>query len=99
MRIIFGSVILSVSLFSVLSCAGYRERQLKKQGDLVISKIETFRKDKNKLPETLSEIGLKDTEDGPIYYKKESDTKYIIWFGTQLGESATYESDTKEWRP
>jgi hypothetical protein len=42
---------------------------------------------------------MKETENGPIYYKKESDTEYVVWFGTQLGESVTYDSETKEWTP
>ncbi len=63
-----------------------------------MNKIENFKKDKGKLPEKLSEIGIEKKEDSPIHYKKESETKYILWFGTTLGESVTYNSDTKGWK-
>jgi hypothetical protein len=43
-------------------------------------------------------IGIEEKEEGPIYYRKESETKFVLWFGTILGESVTYNSDTKEWK-
>lgn len=69
-----------------------------KQGNEVAAKVEKFRSDKGRLPDSLSEIGIAETESGPIYYKKESETKYILWYGKDLGESATYDSDTKQWK-
>ena len=68
-----------------------------KQGNEVIGKIEKFKNEKGKLPNNLGEIGIIETESGPIYYEKKSDTKYIVSFGKELGESATYDSDTKKW--
>ena len=41
-------------------------------------------------------IGMEDSESGPVYYQKTSDSTYIVWFPTILGESATYESSTKK---
>lgn len=69
-----------------------------KQGNEIVAKIEQFKSEKSRLPNSLSEIGIAETESGPIYYKKESETKYILWFGKELGESETYDSDTKQWK-
>ena len=68
-----------------------------KAGNERVAKIEKFRNEKSRLPNSLSEIGIVEDESGPIYYRKESETKYIIWFGKELGESATYDSETKKW--
>ena len=68
-----------------------------KEGDEIVSKIETFRKGKGMLPNSISEVGIKEQEEGPIYYDKKSDTKYVLWFGTELGESVSYDSDSKKW--
>lgn len=67
------------------------------KGEEIINKIEEFREKNNRLPESLREIGIIETEEGPIYYSKESPENYTIWYGKSLGESATYHSDTKEW--
>ncbi len=90
-------IILLTVIFGSSSCDLNGKNKIK-TGNEIVNKIEKFRKDKGKLPETLSEIGIEEKEEGPIYYKKESETKYILWFGTTLGESITYDSDTKEWK-
>jgi hypothetical protein len=69
-----------------------------KQGNNVAAKIEKFKTEKGGLPNSLSEIGIEEKMEGPIYYRKESETKYILWFGEGLGESVTYDSDTKTWK-
>ncbi len=86
-------IIIFIAIF-ILAC-GYGDEL--KQGNEVVAKIEKFKKEKGRLPDSLSEIGVVETESGPIFYKKESETKYIVWFGQELGESATYDSDTKKW--
>ncbi len=94
MKLKFGLIIILLTLIPVcLSCNAKI-----KAGNEIVNKIENFKKDKRKLPETLWEIGIEEKEDSPIHYKKESETKYILWFGTTLGESVTYNSDTKEWK-
>ena len=63
----------------------------------MVAKVEEFRKAERRLPNSLNEIGIIESENGPIYYRKEDETKYIIWFGKEVGESVTYDSDTKQW--
>ena len=67
------------------------------EGERVVRKIGQFRQSESRLPESLNEIGLPDSEEGPIYYKKLSENRYQVWYGTSLGESVTYDSERKSW--
>ena len=53
-------------------------------GNMIISRVETYRTTHGRLPETLDEIGVGDP-DIRVYYKKIGDSDYIVWFGTSLG--------------
>ena len=88
-------LVLSVACSSYNFCGNSDERI--KAGNEIIGKIEDFRKEKGRLPVSLSEIGIEEKEEGPIYYDRKSETRYILWFGTSLGESVTYDSETKKW--
>jgi len=94
---ILAVIVLIAAVLSALSCSGYRESKLKKEGAAIIEKIEMFKAKNSRLPESLADIGLKETERGPLYYRKTSDTSYEIWFGAELGESVTYNSQSKTW--
>ena len=87
---------LTLSLSLLIFACGANEKL--KQGNEVATKVEKFKSEKGRLPNSLTEIGIVETESGPIYYKKESETKYILWFGKELGESVVYDSDTKQWK-
>lgn len=65
-------------------------------GRKIISRVESFRISDGRLPETLEEIGVADPN-LRIFYRKTNDNEYIVWFGTTLGESETYNSRTKKW--
>lgn len=67
------------------------------EGNKLVDKIESYRVLNHKLPNSLADIGIKETEDGPLYYEKKDSINYIVWFGTELGESKTYYSSTKRW--
>lgn len=62
----------------------------------IVAKVEQFRKSSGHLPEGLSDIGLKSNEGCPCYCKTSNDS-YMVWYGTALGESDTYDSRTKQW--
>ena len=70
-----------------------------KKANEVIQKIEDYRKCKGKLPESIEDIGETCDEGGPIFYDKIDDTNYEVWFGTTLGSSCVYKSETKQWTP
>jgi len=73
------------------------ESQRKAEANRIIVKIDDFKGRNQRLPGSLSEIGIVENEEGPIYYKKINDTNYEIWFGRELGESTTYRSATHQW--
>lgn len=93
------SVVVSIAVLSTLfvSCSAYRSWQLKPEGNKIIAKIEAYREQNKRLPNSLNDIGIKETEEGPIYYRKKDDDKYVVWFGMELGESVTYDSATMKW--
>lgn len=66
--------------------------------EMLIEKVENFKKENTRLPKGLSELGLIDKMNGPAFYQLETDSTYIIYFGLSLGESKIYESTTKKWR-
>jgi hypothetical protein len=65
-------------------------------GNEIIFRVETFRKTNGKLPETLEEVGIK-ALDPKVFYRKIGPLDYLVWFGTTLGESETYNSRSKKW--
>jgi len=81
--------------FAISGCVS-AEKMAK--GNEAVAQIEKFRNEKGRLPNSLSEAGIVETESGPIYYRKESESKYILWFGKELGESVVYNSETKQWK-
>jgi hypothetical protein len=60
--------------------------------------IEEFRATHKRLPENLGEIGVQEKEEGPVYYMKQTEHDYLVWYGKQLGISMTYDSRTRTWR-
>lgn len=101
MTLKFISNLVPVLAFAIVftSCSAGSESRRLREGSEIINKVENFKKDKGRLPNSLSELGIEEKLDGPIYYNKRSDTKYVVWFGTSLGESVTYDSDSKKWEP
>jgi hypothetical protein len=95
LKFILNIAILLAFVIAGFSCASNSKTA---RGNEIVGKIESFKKEKGRLPESLSEIGIEEKEDSPIHYEKKSDAKFILWYGTSLGESATYDSDTKQWK-
>ena len=90
------TIVLVSSCSTIASLGCYSKRR---QSEAVIQKIENFRKKHHRLPESLSEMGIPESEEGPIYYRKVDETKYRVRFGTTLGESVIYDSDKRFWEP
>jgi hypothetical protein len=90
-------VIILTSLFFLSSCCGLLcERQ--KHAELIIEKVEAYRKENGKLPEHVTEAGIDDYQDHLSFYIKKSEEEYEIWYGLSLGTSRIYNSKTKKWR-
>lgn len=84
-----------VLLFGLYSCSFKNEKQ--EYADMIIEKVETFRKENNRLPRDVSELGLVERMDGPAYYQLQTDSTYLVWYGLGLGESKIYRSATNKW--
>ncbi|HEY2858730.1 MAG TPA: hypothetical protein VGJ21_09970 [Terracidiphilus sp.] len=60
-------------------------------------KIDAYRQRTGRVPARLEDLGVDVSEDGPICYERCSDTRYILWFGTTLGESMSFDSAKRTW--
>ncbi len=87
-----------VLLFSIvmIGCDN-AEKKLMKKGDELVVKIEKYKVENGHLPNSLESLGIKETMEGPLFYEKRDSVNYMVYFGTSLGESMIYYSDTKEW--
>jgi hypothetical protein len=84
-------------LIVLCSCGSISKQSKKSEGNEIKNKIELFKKANGRLPSSLSEFGIEEKEEGPIYYEKKDESNYILWFGAKLGESVTYDSRTNKW--
>jgi hypothetical protein len=63
----------------------------------LIHQVESFQSAQGHLPATIEEMGKPVVDRDRYFYQKCSESRYIVWFGTTLGESMTYDSITKKW--
>ena len=68
-----------------------------REGNRLISEIEAFDRNHGRLPSELSEVSSSAAERKRLLYERCSETHYIVWFGTTLGESMTYDSNSRNW--
>jgi hypothetical protein len=73
-----------------------------RDGNSLISQINSFQQSHGRLPLDLSELG-NDTaqaaeKKGLSYERCSSGVHYIVWFGTTLGESVSYDSRSSGWK-
>mgnify|MGYP000913810386 CR=1 FL=1 len=75
-----------------------REDRLIKEANVLIGKIENFRRENGHLPDSLNEISYsskKGTDE--LFYTKYSETNYTVSFVMSIDYNKTYYSDTKTW--
>jgi len=84
-----------ILFFGLFSCDFKNENQ--EYAEMLIEKVETFKKENNRLPKNVSEFGLTEFMDSPAFYQMENDSTYIVWYGLSVGESKIYRSSTKKW--
>ena len=63
----------------------------------LLNEIKQYNSKHGRYPDNLSNIRENISEEGPVYYKKIDEQRYIIWFGTSLGESKVFDSKYGEW--
>lgn len=66
-------------------------------GDRIVAKVEHFKALYGRYPDDLKEVGWKSDDSLNIFYRKESNNHYIVWFGTTMGESISYDSQDQKW--
>lgn len=76
-----------------------KESELIQEGNYLIGKIEVYKQLHLTLPNSLEDIGIVITDESmpEVYYQKIDSIHYVVFFGTSLGESKTYYSDSKKW--
>ncbi len=84
-----------ILLFGLNSCEFNNEQQ--EYAEMLIEKVETFKKENNRLPKDVSELGLTEKMDSPAFYQIQTDSTYMVWYGLSVGESKVYRSSTKKW--
>ena len=67
------------------------------QGNRDAQKIDAYRRGTGRLPASLEDVVETESESGPIYYQRCSETHYILSFGTTLGEGISWDSDDRRW--
>jgi type II secretory pathway pseudopilin PulG len=91
-------ILLILAAWFILWNRGNRQQQaLLQEVKDVVNRVEAYRSRKGKLPESLTDLGLEERMEGPIYYEKRDSLHYYVWFGTSLGDSYTYDSEKKKW--
>jgi len=66
-------------------------------GEDIYTKVIQYQKAHGYLPDNLKDIGLEDKEEGPIYYHRQTDSTFYIYYGGVLGESIIYDPKTDKW--
>lgn len=91
--------IFNTLLFNILLLAVSCTSKNIKEANQIIHKVEEYRKLENRLPDNLNAIGIKETEEGPVFYKKIDSLNYIVWIqaNSSVGDSKIYYSDSKKW--
>lgn len=95
---LFLVVILIIAASVIIWLRHTEDNSYKKRGDELIKKIEIFRHDRNRLPNTVTELGLQEPmNEGPYYQKKDS-TNYVVFFNISFDNAKVYSSKTKQWK-
>ena len=76
-------------------CDVYCERE--QYANMIISKADDYIKINGEIPKDIDELGLEEKENSLAYFLKVSEDKYVVWYGTNLGDSNVYNSKTKTW--
>ena len=95
----FSAIVVAIALLPYLACQRIRNNSLINTGNQIVTKIQAYKNEHSRFPSSLKDLGIEEKLEGPIYYQKESESKYILWFGDGLGESVTYDSESNKWQP
>lgn len=77
-------LILALLILITANCSQSNKQALIRKGNEIAAKVEAYKIKKGKLPNSLTEIGVEEKLEGPIFYEKKSDTEHRLWFGSEL---------------
>lgn len=92
-------VLIALAIFVVDAAARFFMPSLsRREANQAIIRIEDFRRANHRLPKSLSEIGIKES-DQCLCYQVEDQQNYAVWYQKPftLGESITYDSKSRKW--
>ena len=60
------------------------DARLIETGDVVVQKVETFKKQNGRLPNSRAEMGLPDSETSQPFHEKRGEENYVVYFNRGL---------------
>jgi len=98
-------VALTLFIFWAIYLSPDSEHGRIRKGNAIVMRIENYKLNNGRYPDSLGDIGMHSNRDwdaygegaNAIYYEKKDTGHYIVYFGTTLGESKIYYSDSKKW--
>ena len=97
-------IILTLVLFILIITVVYlylsylENQKYEKQGAKLIAKIEVYRKQNNRLPKSINDVGLVESMNEGPFYERIDNFNYIIFFNIGFDNKKTYYSQIKEWK-
>lgn len=90
-------VLLLLFVISTIFLCGYSDDKYRKQGQVLIDRVESFRLQHGHLPvNDWPDLNWEEMGVGP-YYEKKTDSTYIVFFCTGFDDYYIYDSETKKW--
>lgn len=98
-KVIIGiSVLVVVFLAIFFYLRNSEDKHYKEEGASLIKKVEIYKEDYGKLPESVKDLNIApEMGEGP-YYKRIDSLKYIIYFNIGFDNTLTYYSESKDWK-
>lgn len=100
-KLVIGIVLVLFGLFFIwfIYLKNYKENRLMKEGKNILDRVEIYKQEKGILPNSLSDIGIKENEntENEIKYQRQDTTHFYIWLGISSEESKFYYSDSRKW--
>ena len=99
LRYSFFGAIGGLMIFAWFGCiSNDRDKKMIEKGEKIIIKVEEYKYVHKKLPNSLSDLGLKELDGmDVIYYYKRDSIHYTVSFPISAEEHKFYYSDSKKW--
>ncbi len=91
------SIALGLAVAAWLHFSQKRNERLLLHGDAIVELVEQYKAQHGTLPVDLKQAGVQGELGEPIFYKKESDSKYRVWIERSYNDTLYFDSDAKIW--